>query len=159
MRRSSLLALGCVALLATAPRAAAQAMPGIQGTWELDTKHSQNIPDAARGVDLKISLKGRELMTQRLVDGAPVGTPFTISLDGVPREREIVPGQRGQVGAEWKADGKLIVQTIKMKTGVLDTVQVTNITVSEDGDVMTRVQTTKTGAGTTDRVLIYRKKK
>jgi hypothetical protein len=73
--------------------------------------------------------------------------------------REIVPGQRGEVSAEWKAKGKLIVQTIKMKSGILDTVQTTEITVSEDGAVMTRVQTTKAGAGTTDRVLIYRRKK
>jgi hypothetical protein len=145
-------------MLASGFRAAAEIMP-IQGTWELDTRHSQNIPDAAKGVDLKISLKGRELTTQRLVDGAPIGSPFTITLDGIMREREIVPGQRGEVSAEWKASGKLLVQNIKMKAGVLDAIQITNITVSEDGEVMTRVQTTRTGAGTQDRVLIYRKKK
>ncbi len=158
MRRSTLPALGGIAVLAFAFAASAEIMP-IQGTWELDLRRSENVPDSAKGVDLRISLKGRDLMTQRLVDGAPVGNAFVVTLDGVPRTREIVPGSRGEVSAEWKANGKLIVQTIKMKTGLLDTVQTTNITVSDSGDVMTRVQTTKMGAGTTDRVLIYRKKK
>lgn len=157
MKRGTLLAAMALVTGITT-EAAAQIMP-IQGTWELDVRHSQNVPDAAKGVDLRISLKGRDLETRRLVDGAPVGNPFVLTLDGVMRDREIVPGQRGEVSGEWKAGGKLIVQTIKMKTGILDTVQTTNITVSEDGEVMTRVQTTKTGAGSTDRVLIYRKKK
>lgn len=157
MRRIAKVSAALVLLLCAAP-AAAEVMP-IQGTWELDTRNSQNIPDSAKGVDLKIVLKGHDLMTQRLVDGAPVGSAFVITLDGVLREREIVPGQRGVVSAEWKANGKLIVQTIKMKAGVLDTVQTTNITISESGDVMTRVQTIKTGAGVVDRVLIYRRKK
>lgn len=157
MRRSVLPALGCAALLAFASAARAEIMK-ISGTWELDVRHSQNVPDSAKGVDLKITLKGRDLMTQRLVEGAQVGSPFVLTLDGVMRPREIVPGQRGEVGGEWKAQGKLIVQTIRMKSGVLETHQTTEITVNEDGSIMTRVQTTKTGAQVTERVLVYRRK-
>src|SRR5947208_3253957 len=78
----------------------------IQGTWKLDEKASKNVPDQARNVDLKITLKGKMLATERLIDTTPVGEPIVIPVDGVPLEREIVKGQRGTVKAQWKAEGK-----------------------------------------------------
>jgi hypothetical protein len=131
----------------------------IQGTWRLDDKASKNVPDQARNVDLKITIKGKMLATERLVDTTPVGEPIVIPVDGVPIEREIAKGQRGTIKATWKAEGKLLEQVIETKQGgLIPVIQTTLITVTDDGSVMTRVQTTRTGGDVTERVLIYRRR-
>jgi hypothetical protein len=131
----------------------------LQGVWKLDEKASKNIPDSLKMVDLKITLNGKTLSTQRQVDGANVGDPLVLALDGVPAEREIAKGQRGTLQGTWKAGGKLLEQVVKTKaSNLLSVTQTTLITVSEDGKVMTRVQTTDTAGDRTDRVLIYRKR-
>jgi hypothetical protein len=150
--------LGLVCALPHPGGVAAGVMP-IQGDWRLDERASKNVPDSLKGVDLKIWLKGKDLYTQRLFEGAIVGEPFVIPLDGVPIDREIAKGQKGKIQAQWKANGKLLEQIVKTTAAnFLAVTQTTLITVSEDGKVMTRVQTTIQGSDTVERVLIYRRK-
>jgi hypothetical protein len=156
-RRLLAIALGLVCALAHLAGAAG-VMP-IQGDWRLDDRASKNVPDSLKGVDLKIWLKGKELYTQRLFEGANVGEALMVPLDGVPTERDIGKGQKGTIQAQWKANGKLLEQIVKTTAAnFLAVVQTTLITVTEDGKVMTRVQTTVQGSDTTERVLIYRRK-
>ncbi|MEO6326343.1 MAG: hypothetical protein ABIT01_05435 [Thermoanaerobaculia bacterium] len=131
----------------------------IQGTWILDAKNSKNVPDSVKSIDLQIMLKGRELFTQRLFEGAPVGEPTVLVLDGVSREREIAKGTMGAIAGNWKANGKLIEQIVKTRAAnLLEVVQTTNVTVTDDGEVMTRVQTTLQAGERNERVMIYRRK-
>jgi hypothetical protein len=150
-------AVGLVNLL-WFPALCAGVMP-IQGTWVLDAKNSKNVPDSIKNIDLKIMLRGRELFTQRLFEGAPVGEPTVMVLDGVPREREIAKGTMGSISAAWRVNGKLLVQVVKTRAAnLMEVVQTTNVTVTDDGEVMTRVQTTVQAGELNDRVLIYRRK-
>ena len=98
-------AVGLVCLLGL-PALHAGVMP-IQGTWVLDAKNSKNVPDSIKSIDLQIILKGREVFTQRLFEGAPVGDPTVLVLDGISREREIAKGTMGAVAGSWKAGGKI----------------------------------------------------
>ena len=162
MRNVTRLNGAAVGLLLTALSATALAagasMP-IAGDWRLDDRASRNIPDAMKGVDLKITLKGNELVTQRLFEGAPVGEPLAVSLDGPPVEKELAKGQRGTIEARWKAGGKLLEQIVKMKQqNLIPIVQTTLVSISDDGKVMTRVQTTDQAGNATERILVYRRK-
>lgn len=150
-------ALALTVLAATA-FAAGASMP-IAGDWKLDDRASRNIPDAMKGIDLKITMKGNELITQRLFEGAPVGDPLAVVLDGQPVEKELAKGQRGTIQAQWKAGGKLLEQVVKMRqANLIPIVQTTLVSISEDGKVMTRVQTTDQAGNTSERVLVYRRK-
>jgi hypothetical protein len=146
----------CV-ILATASAAAAN-MP-IAGEWKLDERASRNIPDSMKGIDLRVWIKGNELFTQRLFEGAPVGEPLSVSLDGQAVEKDLVKGQRGSIQASWKAGGKLLEQIVKMKqANLIPIVQTTLVSISDDGKVMTRVQTTAQAGSSTERILVYRRK-
>jgi hypothetical protein len=157
--RRRLRATAAFVLFALASAAAESAVMPIQGDWRLDERASRNVPDAMKGVDLKIWLKGKELYTQRLFEGAPVGEPLVVPLDGVPTERELSKGQRGTIEGRWKADGKLLEQVVKMKQqNLIPIVQTTLVSVSADGKTMTRIQTTQSAGDSTERILIYRRK-
>jgi hypothetical protein len=143
---------------AAAARAAGPQMP-IQGEWQIQERASKNLPDAMKGIDLRISIKGNELFTQRLFEGAPVGEPLAVTLDGNPVEKELAKGQRGTIQAQWKAGGKLLEQVVKMKqANLIPIVQTTLVSISEDGKVMTRVQTTQQAGDSSERILVYRRK-
>ena len=145
-------------MLAGYPVLQAGVMP-IQGTWILDYKNSKNVPDSVKSIDLQIVLKGHELFTQRLFEGAPIGEPTVLILDGVSREREIAKGTMGAISGSWKANGKLIEQVVKTRAAnLLEVVQTTNVTVTDDGELMTRVQTTLQAGERNERVMIYRRK-
>ncbi len=153
----NLFAIGGFAVLATLAGPAA-AQHKIDGIWRLDERSSRNVPDALKGVDLKIGVRGRQLSTQRLFDGAPVGDPFVVTLDGVPAPKDLGKGQKGTVTASWKEEGRIFQQVIKTTQGMLDVVQTTITTVSDDGKVMYRNQVTKMGPEESVRELVYRKK-
>lgn len=132
----------------------------IQGTWRLDEKASTNVSDQMKGIDLRFELKGNKLSVQRLFEDAPVGDPLVVTLDGVPVTREIAKGQPGTIAAQWKAGGRILSQTVTTKVAnLIEVTQTTVTTVTDDGQIMTRVQTQKGGGTTTERVLIYRRKK
>jgi len=138
--------------------AAGTAMP-IAGEWKLDERASRNIPDAMKGIDLKIWMKGDELYTQRLFEGAPVGEPLAVKLDGQAVEKDLAKGQPGSIQASWKANGKLLEQIVKMKqANLIPIVQTTLVSISDDGKVMTRVQTTAQAGNSSERILVYRRK-
>jgi hypothetical protein len=150
--------LPLLAAVLAAPAVVGQPLP-IQGRWKLDEKASRNVSDQAKGIDLEIKLSGKTFSTQRIFDGAPVGDAVVLTLDGAAVEREIAKGQRGTMMGRWIAGGKGIEQTITMKqANFLTVTQTTVTTLSPDGKIMTRVQTTKGGGDTTERVYIYRKK-
>jgi len=143
---------------AAAAVAAGPSMP-IQGEWKLEERASRNVPDTMKGIDLKITIKGNELFTQRLFEGAPVGEPLAVSLDGQPVEKELAKGQRGTIQASFKAGGKMLEQVVKMKqANLIPIVQTTLVSISEDGKVMTRVQTTAQAGSSSERILVYRRK-
>lgn len=157
--RTRLGAVMVLALCALVTRDLIAGLMPIQGDWKLDDRASKNVPDSLKGVDLKIWIKGNDLYTQRLFEGASVGEPMVVKLDGVPINREIAKGQAGTIAATWKANGRLLEQVVKTKAAnLLDVTQTTLVTVSEDGKVMTRVQTTQQAGDTVERVLIYRRK-
>lgn len=147
---------GVVVLAGLAGPAAAQHK--IDGVWRLDEKNSRNVPDALKGIDLKIVVRGRQLSTQHLFDGAPVGDPFVVTLDGVPAPVDLGKGRKATVTATWKEQGRIFQQVIKTTQGMLDVVQTTMTTVSDDGQVMYRNQVQKAGPEETVRELVYRKK-
>ena len=157
MRSSAFLRAALV--LAVFPAATARAGSPIEGTWTLDERASSNVPEAVKGVDLKITLKGRELTTVRVFEGKALGEPVSLTIDAGPEEKEIGKGQRGTVEVRWKDAGKTLEQTIRMKLGgVTPVVQTTLTTFSEDGQVMTRQQTTVQGGEKMERKLVYRRK-
>ncbi len=145
------------AILAAAPVAAAQSL---QGTWVLDLKASQNVPDAQKGVDLKVMVRGNELTILREVSGKTIGTPLLYTLDGVTRQMDVGGGQRAAVEARWLIRGTTVQQVIKMPTpGSLTlAVQTTVMEVSPDGNTLKRAQTLVQGGETTDRMMVYRRK-
>jgi hypothetical protein len=150
-------ALALTVLAATALGAGAS-MP-IAGEWRLDERASRNIPDAMKGIDLKISMKGNELITQRFFEGAPVGDPLAVTVDAGPVEKELAKGQRGVIQAVWKAGGKMLEQVVKIRqANLVPITQTTLVSISSDGKVMTRVQTTDQPGVSGDRVLVYRRK-
>jgi hypothetical protein len=157
--KSSVSRRAALVLLAALPAFPASAAPPIDGTWRLDERASTNVPEAAKGVELKIVLKGRELITQRFFEGKSLGEPVSVLLDGNPVEKEIGKGQRGTIEARWKDGGKMLEQIVRMKPpGALPVVQTTLTTFSEDGQVMTRQQTRVQGGEKTERKLVYLRK-
>jgi len=153
------LAVALVCAIWAAPGLAAL-MP-IEGVWKLDEKSSKNVPESQKMIDLKIEVpRGREFRFSRLYDGAMVGEVLVVSIDGKPVQREVAKGQTATISMEWKAGGRLLEQIVRLKqTNLMDTVQTTHFTVTDDGEVMTRFQTIRAAGDVTERVLIYRRKK
>jgi hypothetical protein len=157
--RLGVLALAVCAISLSALAFAAGATMPIAGEWKLDDRASKNIPDAMKGIDLKISMKGNDLITQRYFEGAPVGDPLAVTLGAGAIEKELVKGQRGTIQATWKANGKMLEQVVKMKQqNLVPITQTTLVSISDDGKVMTRVQTTDQPGVGNDRILVYRRK-
>ncbi len=160
--RAAALALPFAALLtvASAPVLLAEEAP-VEGTWTLAEKLSRNVPESIKGVDLKIGLRGKLLVTERLVSGRTIGDPLLVSLDGVSHETELGHGQRAAIDAKWVKEGRSFQQNVRMLTSSgpgLPAVQKTLVTVSDDNQTMTRVQTTIQFGKTDERVLVYRRK-
>ena len=157
MRSSTFCRAAVVLVFLTA--ATAFAGSPIEGTWTLDERASSNAPDSVKGVELKITVKGKELTTQRFFEGRSLGEPVSLKIDAGPEDKEIGKGQRGTVEIRSSDAGKTLEQTVRMKEGgVTPVVQTTLTTISDDGQVMTRQQTTTRGGEKTERRLVYRKK-
>jgi|KBSSwiStaDraftv2_1062776.scaffolds.fasta_scaffold00008_34 hypothetical protein len=158
-RGLSIVAAAVTALTLLTPVLSAADLP-IHGMWKLDERASKNVPDSQKGIDIRITVKGNDVSIQKFYDGASVGEPFTMRCDGVPVTKEIVKGTTGQVKGLWKAAGKILEQTITTKAANLLTMTTTTLfTVSADGQVLTRYQTTAAaGDVTQERLLLYRRK-
>ncbi len=147
-----------VLLLAAAGPLAAQET-SLQGTWVLDVKASNNVPESQKGVDLKIAIRGNELTTTRLVGEKPVGSPMLLTLDGVKRPQEI-GGQRATIAAKWLSRGTKFEQVVSMsQAGSVFVATQTIVTeVSPSGGTMTRTYVIRMANASEDRLLVYRRK-
>jgi hypothetical protein len=144
-------------LAAAGPLAAEETT--LLGTWTLDLKASQNVPEAQKGVDLKIGFRGNELTTTRLVGDRPVGQPMVLTLDGVKRPLD-VGGQRGTVVARWVTRGTKFEQVVSMPQpgSVFVATQTITSEVSPSGGTMTRTYVIRLATDSEDRLLVYRRK-
>jgi hypothetical protein len=147
-----------VVLLAAAGPLAAQE-PTLEGVWALDVKASRNVPEAQKGVDLKIAVRGDQLTIARFVGDAPIGEPQVLTLDGVSRPQKI-GGQAATVSAKWLVPGKKfeLVVTMPQPGSVFIVVQTVVSEVSPSGGTMTRAYTTRRAQDREERNLVYRRK-
>ncbi len=146
-----------LALAAASPLAAQEAT--LQGTWTLDVKASQNVPEAQKGVDLQIALKDVQLSITRLVGEKVVGEPMVAILDGATRPQEI-GGQRATVSAKWLKPGTSFeyLVTMMQQGSVFATKQSIVTEVSPSGGTMTRKYVIRLARETQERLLVYRRK-
>ena len=147
-----------VLVLAAAGSAAAQETP-IEGTWTLDMKASKNVPEAQKGVDLKIAVSGTLLTTTRFVGGTAVGEPTVLILDGASRPQN-VGGQKANVTAKWLKPGTSFEHVVSMQQSgsVFPTTQKIVTEVSPTGTTMTRAYEIRQVKEAQDRLLVYRRK-
>ena len=147
-----------ILVLAAAGSAAAQETT-IVGTWTLDMKASQNVPEAQKGVDLKISVDGKLLTTTRFAGDKAVGEPTVVILDGVSRPQE-VGGQRANVTAKWLKPGTSFEHVVSMMQAgsVFATTQKIVTEVSPTGTTMTRSYEIRRVKEIQERLLVYRRK-
>lgn len=146
------------ALLAAAGPLAAQET-SLQGTWTLDLKASQNVPEAQKGVDLKIAIRGNQLTMVRLVGEKALGTPMVITLDGAKRPQEL-GGQHATVVAKWLQRGTKFEQVVATQQpgSVFVATQTIVTEVSPSGGTMTRSYAIKLANEVENRLLVYRRK-
>ena len=147
-----------VLVFAAAGSAAAQETP-VVGTWTLDMKASQNVPEAQKGVDLKISVDGKLLTTARFAGEKAVGEPAVLILDGVSRPQD-VGGQKANVVAKWLKPGVAYEHVVSMNQAgsVFSTTQKVVTEVSPTGTTLTRRYEIRRAQESQDRLLVYRRK-
>lgn len=145
-------------LVAAAGPLAAQELT-LQGTWMLDVKASKNVPEAQKGVDLKIALKGNQVTISRFVGEKPVGEPMVLNLDGIKRPQDM-GGKPATIVAKWLARGTKFEQVVSMQQpgSVFVATQSVVTEVSPSGGTMTRTYDIKLANEVEDRILVYRRK-
>lgn len=147
-----------VLVLAAAGSAAAQETP-VVGTWTLDLKASQNVPEVQKGVDLRISIEGKLLTTARFAGETAVGEPAVIIVDGMSRPQN-VGGQKATVVAKWLKPGVAFEHVVSMMQSgsVFPTTQKIVTEVSPTGTTLTRRYEIRRAQESQDRLLVYRRK-
>ena len=145
-------------LLAAAGPLAAQEST-LQGTWALDLKSSQNVPEAQKGVDLKIAFRGNQVTISRFVGDKAVGEPMVLTLDGAKRSQD-VGGKPATIVAKWLTRGTKFEQVVSMPQpgSVFVATQSVVTEVSPSGGTMTRTYAIRLANETEDRLLVYRRK-
>ena len=146
-----------VLLAAAGPLAAADTT--LQGSWALDMKASNNVPEAQKGVDLKVVVDGDKLTITRLLGEVAIGEPLVLTLDGKDRP-QTVGGQPATISAKWLARGTKLEQTVTMPqpASVFIAVQTIVTEVSPTGGTMTRTYTTRLAKERKESLLVYRRK-
>lgn len=146
-----------LALAAAGPAVAEET--SLEGTWALDLKASNNVPESQKGVDLKISRSGKEMTIARVAAGQVVGEPLALTLDGVSRAQTL-NGQRATVSAKWLTPEKKFELVVSMQQpgSVFVLVQTVVTEVSPTGGTMSRTYQTRKGPEREDRLLVYRRK-
>jgi hypothetical protein len=131
----------------------------LQGSWALDVKASKNVPEAQKGVDLKIAMKGNQVTIARFVGEKPIGEPMVLTLDGIKRPQD-VGGQRATIEAKWLVRGTKFQQVVSMPQpgSVFVATQSVVTEVSPSGGTMTRTYEIKLATEVEDRILVYRRK-
>lgn len=145
-------------VLAAAGRLAAEE-PTLEGTWVLDVKSSKNVPEAQKGVDLRIALRDPQVTITRLAGDRPIGEPMVLMLDGKSRPQDVA-GQRATVSASWLVKGRKFEHVVSMMQAgsVFATTQTIVTEVSETGGTLLRKYTIRQAKDTQERVLVYRRK-
>jgi len=151
--------VGSLALLLAAAGPLAAEEPTLQGVWVLDAKASRNVPEAQKGVDLKIGVRGNQLSIARYAGEIQIGEPLVLTLDGKSRSQPI-GGQPATMSAKWLAEGKKFEQVVTMPQpkSVFVAVQTVVTEVSPTGGTMTRAYTTRLAKEREERLLVYRRK-
>lgn len=159
MRVVSLWVAGSLALVLAAAGPLAAEETTLQGTWALDAKASKNVPEAQKGVDLRIAIRDNHLTISRFVGEKPLGEPMVLFLDGVSRAQQ-VGGQRATVVVKWLAEGTKFEHVITMMQpgSVFATTQTIVTEVSPSGTTMTRKYVVRQARDTQERLLVYRRK-
>ena len=144
-------------LAAAGPLAAEE--PTLEGTWVLDAKSSKNVPEAQKGVDLKIGVRDPQLTIAKFAGERAIGEPMVLMLDGKSRPQD-VGGQRATVSAKWLVKDKKFEHVISMMQpgSVFATTQTIVTEVSDTGGTLMRHYTIRQAKETQERSLVYRRK-
>ena len=144
-------------LAAAGPLAADE--PTLEGTWVFDAKASKNVPEALKGVDLRIAIRDPQLTLTKLAGERQVGEPMVLMLDGKSRPQD-VGSQRATVSAKWLVKDRRFEHVISMMQAgsVFATTQTIVTEVSDTGSTMMRKYTIRQAKETQERVLVYRRK-
>jgi hypothetical protein len=160
MNVASLRALtGSLAFVLAAAGPLAAAEPTLEGTWVLDLKSSRNVPEAQKGVDLKIELRDEQMTIRRFVGEVGVGEPMVVTVDGKSRSQNLGK-QRATVTAKWLVRDRKVEQVVSMPQpgSVFIAVQTVVSEVSASGGTMTRTYSTRLAKEREERFLVYRRK-
>lgn len=144
-------------LAATGPLAADE--PTLEGTWVLDVKSSKNVPEAQKGVDLRVAVHDPQVTITKLAGERPIGEPMILMLDGKSRPQD-VGGQRATVSAKWLVKDRKFEHVVSMMQAgsVFATTQTIVTEISETGGTLMRKYTIRQAKDTQERVLVYRRK-
>ena len=105
--------VGFLVLVFAAAGPLAAEPPTLEGTWLFDAKASKNVPEALKGVDLKVEVKDPQVTITKLVGERPVGEPMVVIVDGKSRPQD-VGGQRATVSAKGREKGRRCWHGISM---------------------------------------------
>ena len=131
----------------------------LEGTWVLDVKASKNVPEAQKGVDLRIGIRDPQLTITRLAGDRPIGEPMVLMLDGKSRPQDVA-GQRATVTAKWLVKDRKFEHVVSMiqAGSVFATTQTIVTEVSDTGGTLMRKYTVRQAKDTQERALVYRRK-
>ncbi len=151
--------VGALVLVLAAAGPLAADPPILEGTWLFDAKASKNVPEALKGVDLKIVVNDSQVTITKLAGDRPIGEPMIVIVDGRSRAQD-VGGQRATVSAKWLEKGRRFEHVISMMQAgsVFGTTQTIVTEVSETGGTMMRKYSIRQARETQERVLVYRRK-
>ena len=144
-------------LAAAGPLAAEEAT--VEGTWVLDAKASRNVPEAQKGVDLRIGVRDDAVTISRHTGEITIGEPLVVKLDNVERAQGIA-GARSTMKAKWLEKGKKFELVVSMPEpgSVFIAVQSVVTEVSPSGGTLTRTYNTRRAKEKEYRLLVYRRK-
>jgi len=151
--------VGAMVLLSVSAGPLAADEATLQGVWVLDLKASRNVPEAQKGVDLRIGVRGDQVSIARYAGEVQIGEPLVVTLDGKTRPQP-VGGQPATMSAKWLAPGTRFEQVVTMPQpkSVFIAVQTVVTEVSPTGGMMTRAYTTRLAKEREERLLVYRRK-
>ena len=151
--------VGALVLVLAAAGPLAADPPSLEGTWLFDARASKSVPEALKGVDLKIAVNDSQVTITKLAGDRPIGEPMIVIVDGKSRAQD-VGGQRATVSAKWLEKGRRFEHVISMMQAgsVFGTTQTIVTEVSDTGGTMMRKYSIRQARETQERVLVYRRK-
>ena len=151
--------VGTLVLVLAAAGPLAADPPTLEGTWLFDARASKSVPEALKGVDLKIAVNDSQVTITKLAGDRPIGEPMIVIVDGKSRAQD-VGGQRATVSAKWLEKGRRFEHVISMMQAgsVFGTTQTIVTEVSDTGGTMMRKYSIRQARETQERVLVYRRK-